>query len=45
VGFGLGIENFSLGVEAEGEDYPGIDLIGEIDYEYFGAMLYASFYF
>ena len=45
VGFGLGIESFNLGVEAEGEDYPEIDLIGKIDYKYFGALLYATFYF
>jgi hypothetical protein len=45
VGFGLGVENFNLGIEAEGEDYPGIDLVGQIDYEYIGAMLYASIYF
>jgi hypothetical protein len=45
IGFGLGIENFNLGVEAEGEDYPEIDLVGQIHYRYFGAMLYATFYF
>ncbi len=45
VGFGLGVENFNLGVEAEGEDYPEIDLMGKIEYRYFGGMLYASIYF
>ena len=45
VGIGAGIENFSLNVEAEGEDYPGIDLFGSIEYKYFGAMFYATCYF
>jgi hypothetical protein len=45
VGFGLGVESFNLAVEAEGEDYPGIDFRGKIEYQYLGAMLYASFYF
>jgi hypothetical protein len=45
VGFGLAVENFTLAIEAEGEDYPGIDFMGKIEYQYLGAMLYASFYF
>jgi hypothetical protein len=45
VGFGLGLENFNLTIEAEGEDYPAIDLMGEINYNYMGALLYATFYF
>ena len=45
VGFGLGIESFNLGIEAEGDDYPEIDLVGQINYKYFGALLYATFYF
>ena len=45
VGFGLSVENFNLAVEAEGEDYPEIDLVGKIEYRYFGAMLYAKVYF
>jgi hypothetical protein len=43
--FYLEYENFNLKVEAEGNDYPEIDLVGEIEYKYFGAMLYATFYF
>jgi len=45
VGFGLAVENFSLSVEAEGEDYPEINLAGKIEYRYFGGMLYARVYF
>jgi hypothetical protein len=45
VGFGLGVENFNLDVEAEGKDYPTLDLVGQIEYKYFGAQLYAAFYF
>jgi len=45
VGFGLAVENFNIGVEAEGEDYPEIDLVGKIEYRYLGAMLYARVYF
>lgn len=45
VGFGAGFENFNLKIEAEGEDYPQIDLAGQIEYRYLGAMLYAIVYF
>jgi hypothetical protein len=45
VGFGLGLENFNLAVEAEGQDYPEVDFMGKIEYDYFGAQLYAKVYF
>lgn len=45
VGFGLGVENFNLQAEAEGEDYPAIDFVGNIQLQYLGAMLYAKVYF
>jgi len=45
VGLGLAVQNFGLGVEAEGEDYPEINLVGKIEYRYLGAMLYAKVYF
>ncbi len=45
VGFGLAVENFGVHVEAEGEDYPTLDLVGEIEFSYIGAMLYAKIYF
>jgi hypothetical protein len=45
VGFGLAVESFNVQVESEGEDYPQIDLVGQIQFQYIGAMLYAKFYF
>lgn len=45
VGFGVSTELFNLSVEAEGKDYPGIDLVGKIEYRLMGAMLYARVYF
>jgi hypothetical protein len=45
VGFGVSTEIFNLSVEAEGNDYPGVDLVGKIEYRYMGAMLYAKVYF
>lgn len=45
VGIGLGIDAFNLKVEAEGEDYPGIDLNGQVQFGYIGAQLYAKFFF
>jgi hypothetical protein len=45
VGIGASLETFNVGVEAEGEDYPEIDLVGKIEYRYIGAMLYARVYF
>jgi len=45
VGFGLATDIFNLSVEAEGEDYPQVDLVGKIEYRYVGAMLYARVYF
>jgi hypothetical protein len=45
VGFGLGIENFNLAVEAEGQDYPEVDFMGKIEVSYFGAQLYGKVYF
>lgn len=45
VGFGIATELFHLAVEAEGEDYPAIDFVGKLEYQYFGAMLYGKVYF
>ena len=45
VGIGAALEAFNLSVEAEGEDYPEIDLVGKIEYRYVGAMLYVRVYF
>lgn len=40
LGFGLGFEAFGMNVEAQGEDYPGIDFEGRIDFKYVGLMFY-----
>jgi hypothetical protein len=45
VGFGLAADSFNLVVEAEGEDFPGLDLTGKIEYRYLGGLLYAKYYF
>ncbi len=45
VGFGLGFNTFDLDIKADGEDYPGIDFKGEIEFRYTGLLLYAKLYF
>ena len=42
LGFGLGFESFGMNVEAQGEDYPGIDFEGRIDFRYIGLMFYVK---
>jgi hypothetical protein len=42
---GLGVDSFSLEVEADGEDYSGIDFVGNLEFEYVGLQLYAKFPF
>ena len=45
VGFGLGIDALHMDLEADGEDYPGIDLRGNVEFDYIGAMLYGRIIF
>ena len=45
VGFGLGLDALRMGLEADGEDYPGIDLRGNVEFDYTGVMLYGRFFF
>ncbi|MBC2711786.1 MAG: hypothetical protein HGJ94_12605 [Desulfosarcina sp.] len=45
VGIGLGIDALSINVEADGEDWPGIDLKGEFDFNYTGLQLYLRLFF
>ena len=45
VGFGVGFDSFGLRLEADGEDYPGVDFRGNLDYGYVGLQLYGRFYF
>ena len=44
VGFGLGYDHFRLWIEAEDDDYPGIDFIGNMEFEYAGLLLYTKIY-
>jgi len=45
LGFGLGFDSLNVHVEADGEDYPGIDFKGEVNFNYTGLLLYAKLYF
>jgi hypothetical protein len=45
LGFGFGVDTLRLSIETEGEDYPGVDFIGSIDFSYIGLLLYARFHF
>jgi hypothetical protein len=45
LGFGLGYNIFDLQIEADGEDYPQIDLVGEIEFRYSGVLFYAKLFF
>ncbi|WP_372682668.1 hypothetical protein [Desulfosarcina sp.] len=39
VGIGLGVDSLAVNVEAEGEDWPGIDLKGNVEFNYAGLQL------
>jgi hypothetical protein len=45
VGFGLGFNNFQIQINAEGSDYPNVNFLGSIDFEYRGLLLYTKIYF
>jgi len=44
-GFGLGIEGFRANVKSREEDWPGIDLRGEVEMSYVGLQLYVKYFF
>ena len=44
-GVGLGFDNFGMTLEAEGEDYPEIDLRGSVEFKYTGLQLYLRYFF
>jgi hypothetical protein len=44
-GFGLGFDSLNVKAEADGDDYPGIDFQGEVNFHYTGLQLYAKLYF
>jgi hypothetical protein len=45
LGFGFAFNTFNLGIEADGEDYPGIDFKGELEFRYSGLLFYARMVF
>lgn len=44
-GFGLGFNALNIGIEADGEDYPGVDFKGELHFNYMGLLLYTKILF
>ena len=42
---GLGFDTFAMKLEAEGEDYPEIDLRGSVEFKYTGLQLYLRYFF
>jgi hypothetical protein len=44
-GFGLGIESFRTYVKSREEDWPGIDLRGEVEMNYVGLKFYVKYFF
>ena len=44
-GFGLGLDGKSVQIEANNSDYPGMDWKGNVEFSYFGALLYAKVFF
>jgi len=45
VGFGVRAENFRVKVEAEGDDYPGVDFTGAFEFYSLGLMAYLTLHF
>jgi len=43
-GMGLGYSMFRLRIESDGEDYPAIDLKGNVEFEYSALMIYGKIY-
>jgi len=44
-GVGLGFDTFALELEAEGEDWPELDLRGDVRFRYTGIQLYLRYFF
>lgn len=45
VGLGLGFDVLSIKLEADGDDWPGIDFKGEVDFYYAGLQLYLRVFY
>ena len=44
-GIGVGLENFRMGLNAEGNDYPSININGDVKMQFIGVQLYARYFF
>jgi hypothetical protein len=44
-GFGLGFDNFRMGLQAKDEDYPAVNFQGNIKSQFIGVQLYARYFF
>jgi hypothetical protein len=44
-GVGLGFDSFRANLEADGEDFPGVDFRGAFKLQYYGLQLYARYFF
>jgi hypothetical protein len=45
VGIGLGFDTFGLRLQADEEDWPGVDLNGKVSFNYAGVQLYLRYFF
>lgn len=45
VGIGVGFDALQVDIEAEGEDWPEIDLNGKLQFNYTGLQLYLRLFF
>ncbi len=45
VGIGVGFDTFGFRLEADGEDWPGIDLKGNVEFNYAGVQLYLRLFY
>lgn len=44
-GFGVGWENFKMGLRSDGNDYPNVDFQGDIKSQFMGIEIYARYFF
>lgn len=44
-GIGVGLENTRIKLSAEGDDYPGLDINGDVKMQFIGVQLYARYFF
>jgi hypothetical protein len=44
-GFGLGFDNFRMGLKSKDKDYPAIDFQGDVKSQFIGVQLYARYFF